>query len=207
VSEIPSEQPQAAAAVEPGSDHPIRLSLSDDLKRSRLTVLFRLLLAIPHLIWLTLWAIAVLLVLIVGWFAALFTGQLPEGMHSFMARYQVYNTHVNAYMSLLANPYPPFNGRSGLYTVDLHVAPRERQPRWTIFLRLILAIPAIILTWVLSQVRQIVAFLGWFVCLVIGRMPKGMRDLGLYCLRYEEQTYCYLSLLTNRYPSLAGPTP
>ena len=38
--------------------HPIRLILSDDLSRTRLTVFFRLILAIPHLIWLGLWGIA-----------------------------------------------------------------------------------------------------------------------------------------------------
>ena len=34
-----------------------------------------------------------------------------------------------------------------------------------------------------------------------------MRDLGVYCLRYQQQTYGYLMLLTDRYPSLSGPTP
>lgn len=213
MSELPPEPPPAepevttAAALEPGADHPIRLIVTDDLRRSRLTVFFRLLLAIPHFIWITLWAVAAILVLIVGWFAALFTGKLPDGMHSFLSKYQRYTTHLNAYISLLANPYPPFNGQPGLYTVDLHVDPPQPQPRWTILLRIFLAIPAIILAWVFSQVRQIIAVIGWFVCIVMGRMPKGMRDLGLYCLRYEEQTNCYVSLLTNRYPSLAGPTP
>ena len=213
MSELPPEPPPAepvartAAALEPGADHPIRLIVTDDLKRSRLTVFFRLLLAIPHLIWITLWAIAAFFVTIVGWFAALFTGRLPDGMHSFLTKYQRYSTHLNAYISLLANPYPAFNGQLGNYTVDLHVDPPEPQPRWTIFLRIVLAIPALILAWVFSQVRQIIAFLGWFVCLAIGRMPKGMQDLGIYCLRYETQTYSYLLLLTNRYPSLSGPTP
>lgn len=210
MSEFPPEQPpveQPPPPAQPGDDHPIRLIVTDDCKRSRLTVFFRLLLAIPHFIWITLWAIAAFFVIIVGWFAALFTGRLPEGIHNFLARYERYSTHLNAYVSLLANPYPPFNGRPGLYTVDLHVDSPQQQPRWTILLRIFLAIPALILAWVFSQVRQIIAFLGWFVCIAIGRMPKGMRDLGLYCLRYEAQTYCYLSLLTSRYPSLSGPTP
>lgn len=213
MSELPPEQPPAepelttAAALEPGADHPVRLVVTDDLKRSRLTVFFRPLLVIPHVIWWYLWGIAAFFVLIVGWFAALFIGRLPDGMHNFLTKYQRYSTHFYAYWSLLANPYPPFNGQPGLYTVDLHVDPPQPQPRWTVLVRIILAIPAFILAWVFSQVRLIIAFLGWFVCIVMGRMPKGMRDLGLYCLRYEEQTNCYVSLLTNRYPSLAGPTP
>jgi hypothetical protein len=205
----PPEQPEpepAPTQPTPQDDHPVRLLVTDDLKRSRLTVFFRLLLAIPHFIWISLWGIAAFLVLIVGWFAALFAGRLPEGMHDFLARYQVYTTHFNAYWTLLANPYPKFTGRAGTYPVDLHVAPYERQSRWTIGFRIILAIPAMILMWVFQQVLGIIAFLGWFACLVLGRMPKGMRDLGIYCLRYQEQTYCYLSLLTGRYPSLTAPT-
>ena len=36
-------------------EHPIQLIVTDDLSRSRLTVFFRLLLVIPHWIWLGLW--------------------------------------------------------------------------------------------------------------------------------------------------------
>jgi hypothetical protein len=37
--------------------HPIGLIVDDDLKRNRLTVFFRLLLAIPQAVWLGLWSI------------------------------------------------------------------------------------------------------------------------------------------------------
>jgi hypothetical protein len=207
---VTTERPPAdeMPAVEPGADHPVQVLVEDDRKRSRLTVFFRLLLAIPHFFWLTLWGIAASFVAIAGWFAALVTGRLPQGMHRFQAKYQVYTTRFYAYLYLLANPYPPFNGRPAAYPIELQVPMQpERQSRWKILFRIILGIPAIILAWVFSQVLQILAFLGWFACLAIGRMPKGMRDLGVYCLRYQEQTNCYMLLLTERYPSLAGPTP
>jgi Domain of unknown function (DUF4389) len=213
MSELPPERPpeeppsEAPAALAPGADHPVQLIVNDDLKRSRLTVFFRLLLAIPHFLWITIWGIAVFVVAIVGWFAALIKGRLPDRMHRFQARYQVYTTRYYAYLYLLANPYPPFHGGPADYPVDLQVPAAERQSRWKILFRIILGIPALILSWVFGQVLSIVAFLAWFVCVVMGRMPKGMRDLGAYCLRYQEQTNCYLLLLTQRYPSLAGPTP
>jgi hypothetical protein len=207
----PPEQAQpppepAPEPTAPQDTHPVRLIVGDDLKRSRLTVFFRLILAIPHFFWITLWGIAAYITVIVAWFATLITGQLPQGMHEFLARYQRYTTHFTAYFYLLANPYPPFHGAAGSYPVDLHIEPPTRQNRWTVGFRLILAVPAIILMWVFQQVMQIIALLGWFACLVLGRMPKGMRDLGIYCLRYQEQTYCYLSLLTGRYASLTAPT-
>jgi hypothetical protein len=74
----------------------------------------------------------------------------------------------------------------------------------TVFFRLILAIPAMILVYVFRLVNQIVAFLGWFYCLFTGHMHQGMRDISLWMVRYELQTYAYLLLLTGRYPSLAG---
>jgi hypothetical protein len=187
----------------PPEQHPIRLIVNDDLKRSRLTVFFRLLLVIPHVIWLLLWGIVVYVVVLIAWFATLFMGRCPTGLHNFIARYLRYLTHVNAYLYLVANPYPKFTGRPG-YAVDLEVDPPERQNRLVTFFRIILAIPAWIVAAVLIQVTQIIAFLGWFVCLAIGRMPRGMRDLSAYCLRYSMQTYGYMFLLTSRYPSFAG---
>jgi hypothetical protein len=37
---------------------PARITVDDDLRRSRLTVFFRLLLALPHIVWLYLWSFA-----------------------------------------------------------------------------------------------------------------------------------------------------
>ena len=38
-----------------------------------------------------------------------------------------------------------------------------------------------------------------------GQMPKGMRDLGIYCLRYDQQAQAYVFLLTDKYPPLSSP--
>jgi uncharacterized protein DUF4389 len=182
--------------------HPIRLAVSDDLRRSRLTVLLRLLLAVPHLVWLYLWTIAAELASIVAWFAALFTGRVPDGLHAFLAAYLRYLTQVTAYVTLLADPFPGFAGASG-YPVDVVIAPPQPQSRLVVFFRLLLAIPAWIVASVLGAVLRVVAVLGWFVCLATGRMPEGMRNLGSYCLRYEAQTYGYTLLLEDRYPSFS----
>jgi uncharacterized protein DUF4389 len=183
-------------------DHPVRLIVNDDLQRTRLTVFFRLLLAIPHLIVCMLFAIVAYLLAIVNWFATLFAGRSPQGLHDFQARFLRYSTHVYAYMFLLADPFPPFGG-SEAYAVDLEVAPPQDQGRLGVFFRIILAIPALILRGVLDYLLQILAFLGWFACLFTGRMPEGMRNLGAYCLRYQAQTFAYVLLLTDRYPSLS----
>ena len=54
-------------------------------KRSRLTTFFRLILAIPHFIAVTLYFLAAEVVVIISWFALLFTGRYPQGMYDFVA--------------------------------------------------------------------------------------------------------------------------
>jgi len=187
--------------------HPIRLVVTDDLHRSRLTVFFRWVLAIPHVIWLTLWGICVTLAEIAAWFAALVLGRVPLGLHNFIAAFVRYSTHVNGYLYLLANPFPGFSGKEGSYPIDLEIDPPAPQGRLGVFFRLLLSIPAWIFATVLGYVLEVIAFLGWFVCLFLGRMPEGMHNLGAYCLRYQQQTYAYVGLLTPRYPSLSGSSP
>jgi Domain of unknown function (DUF4389) len=201
----PTADTRSPAATQPTPEKPITLTVADDLRRSRLTVFFRFLLAIPHIVWLVLWGIAVFFALIVGWFAALFTGQLPEALHRFIGAYLRYELHVLAFLYLIANPFPGFTGTPGTYPVDLEIAPRAPQNRWKTLFRIFLALPAFALASGLGGVVVLVAIYGWFTGLFLGRMPEGLRNLGAYCLRYSAQTYGYSWLLTDSYP-YSGPT-
>ncbi len=183
----------------------MRLVVTDDLRRSRLTVFLRLLLVIPHLVWLIFWAwMAFFNLLTFNWFVTLFAGRTEQDVHSFLGRFVRYYAHVYAYVHLIANPWPPFSGKPGTYPIDVELDPPVPQHRLVTFFRIVLVIPAYVFATVLGVVVQVLAFVGWFVCLALGRMPKGMRDLLAYCLRYQTQTYAYLFLLTSRYPSLAS---
>ena len=79
-------------------------------------------LAIPHLVWLTFWSIAVFFVGFIGWVVALIQGRLPDGLHDFLAMYIRYATHLGAYLALAADPYPGFTGAPG-YPVDVEIPP------------------------------------------------------------------------------------
>jgi hypothetical protein len=180
--------------------HPIRLVVTDDLQRNRLTVFFRLILAIPHLIWLTVWGIVAALAAIANWFATLVNGQSPEGLHDFLATYLRYQTHVYAYILLVADPFPGFGGKPG-YPIDIEVDPPQRQNRWTVAFRVILAIPAFIVSGILGYLNRALAVFSWFIALVMGSVPEGLRNFAAFALRYEQQTAAYALLLTGRYPS------
>ena len=210
----PSASPDLAPVPRLELDHPVHLVAEGDLRRSRLTVFFRLLLAIPHLIWVSLWGIAVFFAVIANWFATLFRGRSPEALHDFIATYIRYATHVFAYLWLTANPFPGFVGKPGSYPVDLRIGASERQNRWKTGFRLILVVPAVLVAGATGSLLSVAAVFGWFVSLFTAQMPRGFRDTGVYSLRYSAQTYAYLLLLTDRYPHASpgltqpvGPAP
>jgi uncharacterized membrane protein YgcG len=212
--------------------HPVRLTVEDDYVRNRLTVIFRLLLAIPQLIWFFLWSLLIVITAVINWVISIFTGVPPRGLHRLMCAYVRYQAHLGAYLSLVGNPYPGFMGQAGEYPIDVRL-PEEpvAQRRWTILIRIVLGIPALLVSAALagspggsfaSSTRGsgnrtsgfgggggalifATAFLGWFASLARGRMPKGLRDAGAYAIGYTAQTTAYLLLVTDRYPS-ADPT-
>jgi 2-(1,2-epoxy-1,2-dihydrophenyl)acetyl-CoA isomerase len=188
---------------QPPETHPVELVVADDRRRWRLTVLVRQLLAYPHVFVVIGWSVAAFLVAFAGWFVVLVRGELPRAMHDFVADYLRYSTRVAAYLYFLADPYPSFRLEHD-YPIDLQIAPPRPQERWKTALRIVLALPALAFVVTLVAILYVLQYLAFLVALVLGRMPKGMRDLGAYCLRYAAQTNAYLLLLTDAYPSLAS---
>jgi hypothetical protein len=187
------------------NDRPVQLIVSDDLQRSLPTLFFRLPLVIPHLIWLSLWGIAAYLAAIVNWFATLLNGASPDDLHRFLAAYVRYQNHVYGYLFLIADPFPGFTGQVGSYPIEPVIEGPGPQSWWKVGVRLILALPAIVLETAYGGLLFAVALLGWFASLANARMPLGMRNAGALVLRYGAQTNGYLLLLTDVYP-YSGPT-
>jgi Domain of unknown function (DUF4389) len=192
--------------------HPIAVIVRDDLVRPRLIVAFRGLLALPHLFWLALWGVLATLAALAAWVIALVLGRVPRLLHRFLAAFVRANAHLYAFLYVVGRPFPGFVGREGSYPIDITIAPPARQRRLGVLARLVLAVPAFLVLWAYASVLFVVAVLGWFAALVTGRMPRGLRDLGVAALRYHAQASGYVFLLTSRYPdsspALAGrPAP
>jgi hypothetical protein len=196
----PSSDPALARQFAGLSEHPVRIVVRDELERSRLTVLFRLLLAIPHIVWLLLWTVASVFAIVAAWFAALVLGRVPQPLHRFIAAYVRYTTHLAAYLTIVGRRFPGFVGRQGSYGIDVEIAGPEPQNRWKTLFRFFLAIPALLVSSALGGALFVAAFLGWWYALVTGRMPEGLRNLGASCIRYTAQLDAYLFLVTDRYP-------
>ncbi|MFC1913514.1 DUF4389 domain-containing protein, partial [Chloroflexota bacterium] len=88
----------------------IEISYPDAKKElNRWLPLVKWLLAIPHYIILFFLWIAVIVCVVIAWFAILFTGRYPKGLFDFVVGVYRWSLRVDAYTLLLATDcYPPF---------------------------------------------------------------------------------------------------
>ena len=171
-------------------------------QRSRLTTFFRLILAIPVAIVLWLYEIVAFFAVIFAWFAIVITGRYPDGLYQFVAGFVRFLTRVTAYMALLCDPYPPFSGAPDLsYPIRMGFdGPLPAYSRLKTGFRFILAIPVVVLRYVIGILLEIGAVAAWFVILVIGRLPRGLFDVMVLANSYTARSDAYLFLLTETYP-------
>ena len=94
-------------------------------------------------------------------------------------------------------------GGYGVYgepELELDVNGPQPQERWTILLRLLLAIPHFVVLWLLDIAAFFVVIAGWFAALFTGRLPLGIRDFLSGVLKYQARVYGYVGMLTDEYP-------
>jgi hypothetical protein len=181
--------------------YPVTFAADYVERRNRLTAFFRLILMIPLFIWLYIYAIAAGIVLLVSWFAIVITGQFPRGLYDFIAGYTRFITRVTAYGALLCDPYPAFGGSADpAYPIRMEFQPLEHYSRLKTFFRIILAIPIVIVRYVVGLLLEIGAIAAWFVILFTGKMPRGLYDLMVFANSYTARSDAYIYLLTETYP-------
>ncbi len=118
----------------------------DDLDRWRVSVFFRLFMAIPHLLWLSIWGSGMVLISPILWIVAVFTGKPPDGLRDVYAMWIRYAVHVYAFLYLAANPFPGFLGKPKTYPIEVEIPPAaEHQNRASVFFRFFLAFPPLML--------------------------------------------------------------
>ena len=201
-------------------------------ERNRLTVFFRLFLAIPHLIWFVLWSIAVVLVAILNWFATLDRrAAAATGSTASCARTSATRAPQRVPLRSWATPIRASSARRASTRSTSQLPGPVPQSRWKTLIRLFLAIPALAsrprsaaaASFALGRAaaRQLrraaaaarspspCAVLGWFAALARGRMPKGLRDAGAYAIGYSAQVLAYLlsSPIATRTPTRRRCSP
>jgi hypothetical protein len=107
------EYPPFAFTMTPlddGEDPRVRVDFRPELAdRNRLTVGFRLILAIPQLVVITVLGIVAWVVTVVAFFVVLFNGRWSEGARNLVINVMRWYLRVQAYVLLLTDEYPPFS--------------------------------------------------------------------------------------------------
>jgi hypothetical protein len=180
---------------------PALVAFAGPAPQSRLTVAFRIFMVIPQFIVLTVLGVAAYVVTVIGFFGALFTGQLPAFAAGFLTGYLRWMTRVYAYAFLLTDVYPPFSLEDADYPVRVAVAP-GRLNRLAVLFRFFLMIPCAIVLWVLSYgAFTLVQLVSWLIVLISGRMPHALHAALAAVLRYQVRTYAFGVMLTSAYPA------
>jgi hypothetical protein len=64
---------------------------------------------IPHGFVLLFLTFGMYIAVFIGWWAVLFTGRMPKGIHDFVTGYLRWGFRVNAYLGNMTDTYPPFS--------------------------------------------------------------------------------------------------
>ena len=180
--------------------------------RNRLTVGFRIVLAIPHLLLVggpgygvgagdrtgVLGAVAGIAAFI-NWFIIVFTGKANKDLISLQQFYLRWRARALAYEALLRDEYPPFGDGDYPVEAEFPVILEERN-RWTVGFRFILIIPQIIVLLFVLIAWGITAIIGWFAVLFSGRYPDGLWKFGEGVMRWLLRVESYWLLLHDDYP-------
>ena len=194
--------------------------------RNRLTVGFRLILAIPHLILVGAPGFAIgfpsettsadgtvrhsgglgngvlgvvaFVGAILSWFAIVFTGRHPRGLWDLARFYMRWRANAVAYAALLRDDYPPFG--DGPYPVTYEVQYPDQRDRLTVGLRLLLVIPHAIVLLILNIAWFLTAIFAWVAILFTGEYPDGLYRFGVGMMRWTLRVETYVLLMRDEYP-------
>jgi hypothetical protein len=194
----------------PAAPPPIMVAVADQGPQRRATVVFRVILVLPHLFLLYFVSLAAGLIAFIGWWGALFTGRLPQFAVSFLSGYLRWTTRVYAYDLLLTDVYPPFTfDDEPAYPVRVAIPQPQRLNRAAVFFRYFLAFPASLLAGLLAWgAGTLMAFVAWLITLVAGQLPPSFHLAYVAVLRFTARLHGYWWMLTPAYPGgLYGDRP
>ena len=168
---------------------------------SRWLPLVKWLLLIPHWIALTFVGIAAFFAIVISWFAVLFTGKYPQGIHRFVTGTYRWATRASAYMLLMTDRYPPFSlDPDDEYPARLDIAYTEQIARWRPLVHWLLVIPYLFVAGALLTVVYVITIIAFFAILFTKNFPQALFDFNVVALRWQARGNVYSYWMTERYP-------
>jgi Domain of unknown function (DUF4389) len=169
--------------------------------QNRWTVGFRIILAIPQLFVLLILGVVVFFVVVIGWFAALVTGRLPQWAHEFITSYIRWTVRVEAYVLLLTDQYPPFSLEDEAYPARPVLPLPGPLNRAAVLFRIFVAIPASVFSQIVWYGLTTPLIIGvWVVVLVRGSMPPSLYLPYAALVRYLARFHSWFAMLNSEYP-------
>lgn len=206
--------------------YPVTIAIPAAIEdRNRLTVAFRFLLAIPHIIlvggpvavisclgwggdegvrmgWSSsggLLGVVATFAAVIAWFVIIFTREHPDGLWKLAAYYLRWRVRAVAYVTLLRDEYPPFGDDA--YPAELVLTrPDEPRDRVTILLRIIFAIPHLVVLWLLGVAWGFTTAIAWVMILFTGRYPETLYGFAIGVFAWTVRVEAYMLLLRDEYP-------
>lgn len=183
------------------ADYAARLDVNYPGRSNRLTVLIRLILAIPVIIIVGLingtrimqlvWLLVVLALLIVK--------RYPEILWTVQSWFAVFSTRTTLYIDLLADGYP-WNDDPTV-RIELDEPDGSQLSRFLPLIKWLLALPHYIVLALLGIVAFVCIVLAWLAILITGSYPAPLFNFVLGVNRWGFRVNAYVFVLnTDRYP-------
>jgi hypothetical protein len=197
--------PTVAATRMEGGGYPVALDIEVPDHIARWRPLVQWFLAIPLLIVVYVLRLVAGVLAFLGWFAALFTGKLPEAFGDFIVGYYRYAWRAYSYYGFLRDKYPPLGPSLG-YTDPgddpawFEVQKGEGLSRLAVLFRLILVIPQAIVIFFLAIALYAAMLVAFFAVIITGKWPAGLRDFVVGLSRWIFRVDAWFYLLADPYP-------
>src|SRR6266508_1647530 len=94
----------------------------------------------------------------------------------------------------------------GAYPAQFTFDAPERVANWRPLVQWLLAIPHLVIVYVLQAVARVLAVVSWSAIVFTGRLPAGLANFQAMYLRYNLRTASYFGFLREEYPPFSFAT-
>lgn len=175
--------------------YPVQVEVDYPAHQSRWQALFRLPLSIPVLLfsWLLLGG-----AVLASWAAILVSAAIPAWLFEFRVASNRWQLRAVAYLLMLTDDYPPFEGDHALRYEVQHPG---RLSRWRLAVwKFVSAIPHLIVLFFLGLSLIVVLPVSWAAIIFTQRTPEALHAYVLGIVRWAARVQAYLLSLTDEFP-------
>lgn len=196
-------------------DYPVRFAVDyPEEPRNRVTVAFRIFLAVPILVLISTfgqltfgggaggWRLVGGTALLFGpvLLMLLFRQKYPRWWFDWNLQFTRFSSRVGAYMLLLRDEYPSTDEEQAVH-LEIDYPDATQLNRWLPLVKWLLAVPHLIVLIFLGLAVVLVTLFAWIVVLFTGGYPRGLFDFVVGVQRWSLRVTAYAFLLvTDRYP-------